>query len=917
MSVATTDDYIKAAEILFKTFGTPGDVFGGGVNYSNYIADGKTTDAAGAALAIGKITTNLLTLITDIPGVSNIPGIDILGLIKNVNDLTNTQNDIGITSDKVVAVIGDLSAIGAFASTSLGPAGLPLLIGLSTVSLVASLYSTYTGIIIDQENAALLKWTTDNITSFGGINSLKWDNYQTTIFKDSFNKNPAMMPTLLLLREIDSTITPDKALKLIENSGVSTLLDGRIPEVSNTINSLHQLLFGVGTQAVTTKEGVNTLINTLWNDFKANPLAGNVEMVDIVSIPLKTADVWTDFGSFLSLAYLTPFAIKANTPEAEQFLNTIHAGIAAQWEFDKTLTPEQISNGEATYSYKWVQDRLSMLSWLGASYASDTQSISINSMGMNSSKHFLDMTSGKEINVVGLGDVQQIIFGDDTSTLLPEGGNLDDHIYGGGGDDGLKGNGGNDYLEGGAGSDVLDGGDGSDTLVGGEGIDFLEGSKGNDKLIGGKGNDIYIFKQGDGFDTISDSDGLGKIQWDNLELKGSNTDTLDLAKWKKLSNTLWQDETNDITYSLKIQADGSNTLFINKLGDQIQVKNWTDGDLGITLGNITAPTSAFTYTGDQRALIVGSSGSLKYDWGATSWAADGTLTGGVVEQDFNDVIYGDQYAVNDKDVINGLGGNDALDGRGGNDQIDGGAGDDLIGGGVGSDTIHGGTGNDEILSATGLNAPQRTGPNDVWQAPAGKTVQTQGSTWGIYDNGNNTYVISGGGSLALDNAPDVVFGDGGDDRIVGGHGDDYLDGGTENDTLTGNGGNDIIDGGSGKDFIQGDGIITPGFYSTTSASLHGKDFLDGGAGNDVLFGNGNDDILLGGADNDNLWGDDSESDLALQYHGNDYLDGGAGDDKLYGNGGDDTLIGGTGNDDLYGGAGFDRRQNCRRSLRNP
>ncbi|MGY6278388.1 calcium-binding protein, partial [Methylomonas sp. MgM2] len=318
-----------------------------------------------------------------------------------------------------------------------------------------------------------------------------------------------------------------------------------------------------------------------------------------------------------------------------------------------------------------------------------------------------------------------------------------------------------------------------------------------------------------------------------------------------------------------------------------------------------------TYIGDQRAPLIGietdtdvaptDSDYNTYKWGAVSWQNDGTLGNGVAEADFNDVITGSAQA----DKIDGLGGNDALDGGVGDDQIDGGTGDDLIGGGAGSDVIHGGDGRDEILSATGLIAPQRTGPNDIWQPPAGKTVWIQGNTWGVYDNGNNTQTINGGGSLALDNAPDVVFGDGGDDDIIGGHGDDYLDGGADNDALTGNGGHDLLIGGSGNDFMRGDGTVTTGYYSTTPASPHGKDFLDGGAGSDLLIGDGNDDILLGGADNDTLWGDASEGELALQYHGNDYLDGGAGDDTLYGNGGDDILIGGGGNDELYGGEGFD------------
>ncbi len=84
-----------------------------------------------------------------------------------------------------------------------------------------------------------------------------------------------------------------------------------------------------------------------------------------------------------------------------------------------------------------------------------------------------------------------------------------------------------------------------------------------------------------------------------------------------------------------------------------------------------------TYIGDQRPKIIGVEIDLDvpveasrfgtYKWSATSWAANGTLNGGVVKADFDDVIKGS--AGNGK--INGLGGNDALDGSAGNDYMDG------------------------------------------------------------------------------------------------------------------------------------------------------------------------------------------------------------------------------------------------------
>ncbi|WGT66629.1 putative Ig domain-containing protein [Variovorax paradoxus] len=319
-----------------------------------------------------------------------------------------------------------------------------------------------------------------------------------------------------------------------------------------------------------------------------------------------------------------------------------------------------------------------------------------------------------------------------------------------------------------------------------------------------------------------------------------------------------------------------------------------------------AGEAARTYNGDQRALIRGVEVDFEiqpgdpryntYKWVAASWGTDGTLNGGTAEADFNDVIDGSSGV----DKINGLGGNDALDGLAGNDEINGGEGSDLIGGGSGSDVIHGGAGNDHIFGATGLNVFQRVSPDDQWVPPPGTTLVTQGSNWGVYNNGTNNTVV-GGGSLAMDSDGDVMFGEAGDDSVNGGLGGDYLDGGEGDDQLWGHGGNDIIVGGAGADFLMGDGIKDLGFYETLDGTLHGNDFLDGGEGDDTLKGGGADDTLYGGMGADLLWGDDaSEQKLEGGFHGEDYLDGEDGDDQLVGGGRDDTLYGGAGNDNIWG-----------------
>lgn len=151
----------------------------------------------------------------------------------------------------------------------------------------------------------------------------------------------------------------------------------------------------------------------------------------------------------------------------------------------------------------------------------------------------------------------------------------------------------------------------------------------------------------------------------------------------------------------------------------------------------TGPLTS-TRSGDQRAKLIGIEIDTQvlpgnplyntYKWSATSWAADGTLTGGITEPGFSDVI--DGTASHDK--ISGGSANDALSGGDGADDIEGGAGDDLIGGGAGSDKITGGDGNDYINSSATLNVQQRLSPTDSWSPPGTQTVKTQGAGWGIY-----------------------------------------------------------------------------------------------------------------------------------------------------------------------------------------
>jgi Ca2+-binding RTX toxin-like protein len=345
-----------------------------------------------------------------------------------------------------------------------------------------------------------------------------------------------------------------------------------------------------------------------------------------------------------------------------------------------------------------------------------------------------------------------------------------------------------------------------------------------------------------------------------------------------------------------VTADASTSISATYAGAEGSV---TSNAWGVNLHD-AGPISK-TKNGDQHPVV--DNVFQTYPWITTSWAADGTLSGGVTEANFSDVLNG--TAGNDK--LSGLGGNDALSGGAGNDEIDGGMGDDLIGGGAGSDRILGGDGNDYITSSATLHVAQRYSLSDSWHPPGAQQVLTQGALWGIYKDTQNGSPVTlwDGPDSPMGQDADVVDAGAGDDWVMASGGDDRVQGGLGDDQIDGLGGNDVLEGGDGKDAVIGDGLIKTGFLNTLAAQYHGADFIDGGAGDDNLVGGGSNDVVYGGLDNDRMWGDGygkaSDADyLDPTYQGNDYLDGEDGNDYMDGGGKDDTLYGGAGDDDMWG-----------------
>ena len=581
-----------------------------------------------------------------------------------------------------------------------------------------------------------------------------------------------------------------------------------------------------------------------------------------------------------ALATLNPFAITGDA--------SIYSGHNTNGELD-LYDPD---TGAGTLTGQYLKDRAKMLSWkiqfdTGARDSDDPlgpipdkpYSTDWDSWSISGDWDFIDQATGVKLSIDGVDLTtfanHQIVFGSSNADTLT-GDSLSDNIYGGAGADTLTGNGGNDYLE------------------------------------GGVGFDTYAINAGDGYDTIVDVDGSGVVKLGGIEAKGKAGVT-DPSQWIQRGN-VWQDQEHGITYGLATLADSSQTLLITDLnGSTVEVKGWSDGELGIDLGAgsepvaVAAPATNTTMQGDFKPQD-------------TDSGADGVQIG---YDNLNNVVVTSEVDPNREDTLFdsvgndkllGMGGNDILYAwRGGDDQLEGGAGLDYLSGGTGADALVGGTDSDVLLG--GANNDQLFGDNLVTDLAAAvlasETQAASGSRgdWLSGDDGTDNLVGGAGNDVLLGGEnEDLLIGGGGNDNLYGDqHSDANIDwtltrsivttGGAiayRTDITSGDpsaavvGAADVIYGGAGDDWIEGD---------------QGNDIIDAGADNDVVFGGAGADVILGQGGNDVLSGGRGDS---LQDDNTDYIDGGAGNDQIWGGGGNDLLLGGADADHLYGDAGDDR-----------
>lgn len=664
--------------------------------------------------------------------------------------------------------------------------------------------------------------------------------------------------------------------------------------------------------SIDSRNEFHTALSALTDSTAFKNLQGRVKIVHTAD-GLDPSAARGDFGTFLSLLTLSPFAIVATRfgdSSVEGALSAEWGGVYRDWLADKTLAQADLDAGRGNFTKRYLEDRVEMLRWLNLRNVQNRPDY-VDGRTSFDVAHYRDAAVGVGFDVgrPNAGVVRKrILFGTAGAELLV-GSPLEDRLYGGGGNDTFQSGAGNDYLE------------------------------------GGLGVDTYQFTGAFGVDTVIDRDGQGKLVIEGKTLSGA------LQRVEGLANT-WQDSTRLYVVTWKAGEDGRGQLIIGKrvsaldthVRGVVVVNGYANGDLGLTLDTAerAIPEAPGTY-GDMQVYLVDAlpgqtqppsaepdvklKGTRVYTDLANRahWVQAGEDGGQIVSlgdgNDYVDVAR-DYNGTNgkswtpkpgeDEDYISTGGGDDTIRSGYGSDYIDAGSGDDQIYSGAdgasqnrdptdaaSGDVVYGGDGHDVIFGSFGTDL-LLGGDDEDWVMGHEGNDLVSGGEGGDLLSGDAPYAI-GGGSLPPGVLPSYTAG--GNDTLFGDGGNDSLSGGT---------GRDELDGGNGEDRLYGD---TEGYFDAQRPNLtwipgeyHAADTLRGGAGRDYLVGGGGGDVLLGGTETDVIRGDQYEDQRAaidVAYHGNDFIDGGDGGDWLWGDGGADTIEGGAGQDNVFGGAGND------------
>jgi Ca2+-binding RTX toxin-like protein len=293
------------------------------------------------------------------------------------------------------------------------------------------------------------------------------------------------------------------------------------------------------------------------------------------------------------------------------------------------------------------------------------------------------------VDVTGLAAAVQIKGSEAANDLL--------NVKGLGGNDTINGNVGLAALikvgmDGGEGNDTLNGGDGAEVLLGGDGDDAIDGNRGDDTGLLGAGDDSFRWDPGDGSDVVEGQDGI-----DTLRFNGAGAaENFDVsANGQRVR--FFRDVANitmdlDDTELIDVQAlGGADNAVVNDITgtDLKHVAVDLEGAIGGGAGDGAADTITVTGTNLADDIHINALGNVV--------DVDGSPAEVQIEH---------SEAMNDKLIVNGLGGADTITGGPGLAALiqlvlNGGTEVDTLTGGDGADRIVGQQQNDQMLGGAG------------------------------------------------------------------------------------------------------------------------------------------------------------------------------------------------------------------------
>lgn len=666
----------------------------------------------------------------------------------------------------------------------------------------------------------------------------------------------------------------------------------------------------------------------------------NDSTLQLVSPPSDWTISRKQFGAFLSLEYLTPFAILGNEASITTLIGS-NSELGGKWKLDRDMSALDRAAGKDTFTDQYLASRASFV---------------MRRQNFNQRNREYDVILGPQM-AENIYDVQNTVWSDLTSaTKLKQvvetqyttyvtfgsidnenltGGALNDTLFGGGGNDSIVGGEHNDYLEGNDGDDVLSGG------------------KDNDFLRGGAGNDRYNFVNGDGSDTILDADLSGSIYINGKLAIGGKP----LAEGAQT----WKTEDDSIKYTLVDRGNDIKDLLITygnkEKPDVILLKNYTKNKFGINLqeaevappvdaptgGNFEQEDKKYVYDGREinYTFYDGSGGTLTVSGPAAIHA--GTEDTKIIGTALNESIFG----ADGNNIIVGNGGHDFFQLGDGNNRIFAkgemehkaaveagkvkpvdkpnnfmgafiavGNGDNTIVGGSEGDVMILGNGSNLVIAGSGdtlvIGGEKFTefvGVNSfllTHQVP----MPSGGATWGAWRTGHanithNWHNVTTGDFIKPEGYRGSLSST---DMLPHGLGDATIIGGAGNDMFSLSNGDNYVDGGAGNDLISigvGRNTILAGTGNDTIWGSGGRGYINAEAGDDFIVLFGGQHTVFGGSGNDTIYSGHGGEDWADSYKtdSTNVIYDESGSNSIYGSGGTDSIFGGSGNDTLYAGNG--------------